>query len=731
MESLSVTTYKGFSKVFGEISLTEFITIIRSDRYKKKIEEVASLVNEGLIDKANEVKKQLPIFTATANYAGNRLPEGIMRYNDVPTIDIDDLTDEQVVSLKPIIEADPYVLVNFLTPKRHGYKVLLYLLTPYAEQLRKAAFGATEITYEALEHYHRQMYELCREYCENLTKMKVDVSGKDIGRAIFGSYDPQAYLNPELLQRVVVPAIKIVPPLPKDKKRGRKPKAKMEGDPSVNIASLEPWQKMEYQKAVNSTRRIMRFEEGNRDTFLFTLGNKCYNRGISEEVVLLLVEHDYSKPDLDFKTPISNAYRYTDKVDATTSEKKEEKKPMVEMAMEFLDTHYSVRRNVILERLEFADYAESAPGKEPAFHLMRPKDYNSIYLSMQLARIHCYQTVLHAIIDSNYAQDYNPFEDYFNRLPAWDGTTDYIEQLADTLVTDDQKFWHNSFKHWLVGFVAGALRDEVANHLVLILFSKQGRGKSSWIRNLLPPQLKKYYRNGMINPENKDHSLLMSSHLLINMEEFEGMRYGDVAGLKRMVTQEVITERKAYDPNIETYIRHASFIGSTNELRFLQDFSGARRFICPVVSKIDYRTPVNYEGVYGQAFSLLNSGYRYWYEGEEIEQLNKRNEMHRVKDPVEEMLYIFYRQAMSSDLGVKWKPAAAILSTIAVYGRIQINKLAQQNLIKVLERDGFNKRESEHGVTEYEVMQFCLDDVENNYKKVIKMDPPVDVELPF
>jgi hypothetical protein len=140
---------------------------------------------------------------------------------------------------------------------------------------------------------------------------------------------------------------------------------------------------------------------------------------------------------------------------------------------------------------------------------------------------------------------------------------------------------------------------------------------------------------------------------------------------------------------------------------------------------------VNYEGVYGQALSLLNNGYQYWYEGEEIEELNKRNEMHRVKDPVEEMLYIFYRQAMPNDLGLKWKPAAAILSTIAVYGRIQINKSVQQNLIKVLERDGFNKRENEHGVTEYEVMQFCLDDVENNYKKVIKMDPPVDVELPF
>ena len=34
-------------------------------------------------------------------------------------------------------------------------------------------------------------------------------------------------------------------------------------------------------------------------------------------------------------------------------------------------------------------------------------------------------------------------------------------------------------------------------------------------------------------------------------------------------------------------------------------------------------------------WALLKGGFRYWYEGEEIEQLNKHNERHRMKDPVE------------------------------------------------------------------------------------------------
>ncbi|WP_321480224.1 VapE domain-containing protein [uncultured Bacteroides sp.] len=731
--NFSVTTFRGFSKVSGEMPLTSFFEEIRSIKYVKLIDKITLLVNSGDTDRANAVKKQLPFITITANYKEKRLPESILRYNDVQTVDIDNLTDEQVLTLRPIIEADPYVLGNFLTPKRHGYKLFLYLLTPLAEQLRKSAFSTGEIGYEALELYHAKMYELARKHCEKLTGVPVDTSGKDISRGVFISFDPLAYLNMDLLAKMVIPEVSILSPLPVERKKktpGRKPLGiSMTGDAKVNIDSMEAWEKMEHQKAVNATKRIMRFEKGNRDTFLFTLGNKCYARAINEDAAVLMVKHDYLMQGLDVETPIRNAYRYTDKVDTVENDNREKKKPRMERVVEFLDEHYSIRRNVILDRLEFADYGECAAGTPLRYMPMRNKDFNSIFLSMQLAGIKCFQTVIHSVIDSDYAKLYNPFDEYFGGLPIWNGERDFITELADTLETDDQDFWRESFKRWLVGLVAGALKDEITNHLVLILYSKQGKGKSTWIHNLLPPELKEYYRNGMISPENKDHALFMSTRLLINMEEFEGMKYNDIAGLKRLVTQDVITERKVYGINAEMYVRHASFIGSTNEARFLQDFSGARRFICPVVKKINYKTPVDYKGVYSQAVYLLNNGYQYWYEGDEIENLNERNEKHRMKEPLEEMLYVYYRKAEAKDFEVKWKPAAAIMSTIAMYGRILVNKLAQENLTKVMERDGFKSRVNVHGTTEYEVVQLCMDEVERNFKMVTKKELPKDTVM--
>lgn len=715
IENILVNRYKGFTKVSGDLTFSDFINEIKSAKHSKAIEKIAALVADGRMAEAQNSKKQLPFFTVTANYREKRLPESILRYNDVLTIDVDGLSDEQVVHMRPLIEADPAVLANFLTPKRHGFKIFVYLTSALMEHLRLSAFTKGKIAWQELEHYHAQAYEAARRHFEQLLGVPVDTSGKDIGRGVYASYDPNVYLNEQLLQKLKVPDVEILPPVVTAKKSGRQKVEK--GNPAVDITGISTWDKASFAKAVAATRRTMRFEEGKRDTFLFTLGNKCYRNGLSEEVVKLLARREFESDGLDVELPIANAYQYTDKTE-TAIQNTEEKRPVVEQVIEFIDEHYDIRRNIILDKLEYAECADNIPQEKRMYIPMRRKDFNTVYMKAQLSGLRCSQNMVYAIIDSNYARPYSPFEHYFCSLPPWDGQTDYINELANTVTTTDQAFWQDSFKHWLVGMVACALYDEVVNHLVIILNSSQGKGKSTWIRNLLPPCLRDYYRNGMINPENKDHALLLATHILINMEEFEGMRNGDVAALKRLITLELITERKAYDTNVESYKRHASFIGSTNEKHFLQDFSGSRRFICPTVEKIDYLTKVNYTGVYSQVMHLLRNGYRYWYEGHEISEINDRNEQHRMKDPIEELLYIYFRKPVATDLDTKWKPAASLLVYLSIHGRVLVNKASQQNLIKVLEKGDFIKRTNEQGVDEYAVIQFCMDEVERNFKRL-------------
>ena len=719
MEQIPVTAYSGFSKVRGKINLGRVIGNIRNGVHAQNVFKVRMLVSQGKTEAANNVKRQLPFYTVTATYREKRLAYSMTGYNHVILLDIDDLPEDRLDGVRKKINGDTNTLASFLTPKGHGFKVFVFLKTEYAIRLRKRLAEKLEETgkveFALLEKHHLEMYNECKSYYEELLEVKVDASGKDISRGFFTSYDDKAYLNEELMKEVDETVTNIVlPEESTEKKKGKKEKRE-KAEKEKRKTEAEPWERMEFNKAVLAVKRISKFEEGNRDNFLFTLGNKCYAKGLDEEVAVRLAREKFGQQGMDVDTPLHNAYTYTDKTQKA-AEKKEEKTDTINQVIDFLKTHYDIRRNVILDRLEYLDFNEKEEIWKGKFRPMRARSYNSIFLQLQLAGIKCYRNFLQAVIDSSYAREFNPFMDYIGKLKPWDGVTDYIGQLADTVQAEDQEFWRKSFRRWFVGMLAGALQEEAVNHLVIILYSEQGKGKSTWIRRLLPPEWREYYRNGMVEPGNKDHQILLSTHLIISMEEFEGVKPGDVAGLKRTITQESVTERKAYDTQAYNYVRHASFIASTNNRQCLQDIGGNRRFLPSAVKSLDYRTPVNYEGIYAQAYALLKEGYKYWYEGEEIEELNRHNEQHRMKDPVEENLFVYFRKPEEEDMHVKWMPAAAILSKIAIFGKIQVNRQTTQTLVLSLEKYRFETRRDNQGSIEYKVVDRMEDEIQREWK---------------
>ena len=732
MENIPVTAYSGFSNVRGEITLRKVMENITKGMHAKLVFKIRMLVTQGKIEEANNVKKQLPFYTVTAGYKEKRQAYSITGYTYAILLDIDDQPEEKLEELREKINEDPNTLASFLTPKGHGFKVFVFLRTQYALTLRENLDKA-KVDFATLEKHHRMMYDACKEYYEQLLGVEVDGSGKDISRGFFTSYDEKAYLNEELMKEMDEVLTDIVPPEKPQAGRKRSGKAAEErvaGDKVVrdkvmgnkviggksDKAKAEPWEKMEFNKAVLAVKRVSKFEPGNRDSFMFALGNKCYAKGLEESVVIRLAQEKFGSDGFDAGTPIHNAYIYTDKTTEAAMHK-EEKTDTINQVLDFLKTHYDIRRNVILDRLEYLDFNEKEEKWKGKFRPMRTRSFNSIFLQLQLAGIKCFRNFLQAVIDSSYARDFNPFMDYIGNLKPWDGVTDYIGELADTVQTENREFWLKSFRRWFVGMLACALQDDKVNHLVIILYSEQGKGKSTWIRRLLPPEWKEYYRNGMVDPGNKDHQILLSTHIIINMEEFEGVRVGDMAGLKRIITQESVTERKAYDIQAYNFVRHASFIASTNSRQCLQDIGGNRRFLPSSVTSLDYRTPVNYEGIYAQAYALLQQGYQYWYEGGEIDELNRHNELHRMKDPVEEDLFVYFRKPEPEDLHVKWMPAAAILSKISTYGKIQVNRQTTQTLVLSLEKYGFRTRRNGQGSTEYEVVDLMEDEINSGFKE--------------
>lgn len=712
MENIPVTTYRGFSTVSGETTFTQDMADIRNGKHAKLIIKIASLVAQGKVEEANRVKKQLPFRTLTANYRERRLAPSITRYNPVITLDIDDLEEGQLEQTRTLINEDLHTLGSFLSPKRHGYKLFVFMQTEYARHLYDR-LRQGEVTYATLEEIHLKLYSAAKEHYEALLGVEVDGSGKDISRGYFMSFDPHAYINAALLEQISPLPARIIPPAKKENSPKKTPVETVHPLPASSAATpqdaksqgAKPWEKLIFSKAVTAVKRTTRFRAGNRDNFLFALGNKCYSKGLDEQTAIRLAKNEFGQEYPDVESPLHNAYIYTDKTSEAAT-KKEEKKPVINQVMSFLEEHYGIRRNLILDRLEFMPYTPSADAGK-GYRPMRGKDYNTLFVDLQIAGISCYQNFLRAVIDSNYAKEFNPYTDYLYALPPWDGT-DYIARLADTLTTENRELWQKGFKRWIVGLVACALSDEDMNQLVIILYSEQGKGKSSWIRRLLPPEWKEYFYNGIIDPSNKDDARLLATRIIINMEEFEGVKPGELASLKRIIAQDNVTQRKAYDIEAFTLPRHCSFIASTNNRQCLQDIGGNRRFLPITVTGIDYHTPVNHPGIYAQALALLKGGFRYWYEGEEIEQLNKHNERHRMKDPVEENLFVFFRKPLPEDLQVKWLPASVILTKLSIFGKVQVNPHTQLVLVQALEKYGFGTRTNEQETTEYEVVDIQL-----------------------
>ena len=131
------------------------------------------------------------------------------------------------------------------------------------------------------------------------------------------------------------------------------------------------------------------------------------------------------------------------------------------------------------------------------------------------------------------------------------------------------------------------------NALVPLLIGRQGCGKTSFCRLLLPPELMNYY-NDRINFKNEsDLNLGLTSFALINLDEFDKITQRQQIVLKYLVSTTDLNYRPPYGKAYQSHRRYASFIGTTNEQMPLSDPTGARRFICVNIDgDIDFQTPV-------------------------------------------------------------------------------------------------------------------------------------------
>ncbi len=318
----------------------------------------------------------------------------------------------------------------------------------------------------------------------------------------------------------------------------------------------------------------------------------------------------------------------------------------------FLNENYEIRKNVMRGVAEFRERT----GIGFSFRDLTEDARNSITMRAMLQGIKCWDKDIKRYVNSENIELYDPLNEFLENLPQWDGK-DRVKPLADRIPTD-YKDWPTLFHLWMRSMVAmwmgkGQL---TGNALVPLLIGRQGCGKSSFCRILMPSNLLDYYNDRLNFKNENDLNLGLTSFGLINLDEFDKVTQRQQIVLKYLVSTADLKYRPPYGKAYAQHRRFASFIGTTNESNPLTDPSGSRRFVCVHVNgDIDFRTPIEYMQLYAQLRQEIRNGERYWPDRQQEEELMAHNRQYQQISGLGEMiLSLIERPSSDQDSHAEW-----------------------------------------------------------------------------
>ena len=371
-----------------------------------------------------------------------------------------------------------------------------------------------------------------------------------------------------------------------------------------------------------------------------------------------------------------------------SEEKKEHKKQWreytatVEDIQNFLMDRVLLRHNVITGRVEFR--IPDTDNWQP----ISDRIVNSLWAELSATKAVRVQD-MYRVIESDFVPEFHPFRFYLEHLPPWNGE-DYILAMSVTVSVkgdvEEQLLFAEYLRKWLVGMVAGWVDESVVNNVILVLIGEQGSYKTTWFNHLLPPALRQYfYTKTNAQRMGRDDLLTLAQYGLVCCEELDTMRPSELNQLKAAVTMPSIDERAAYAHFHEHRKHIASFCGTGNNVQFLSDPTGNRRWLPFEVESITSprEVPFDYEGVYAQAYALYREGFRFWFSREEILKLAVHNRQFETPRLEEELVQLYFRTPGQNEPGEFVSVAYALqlisanisqkLSTVAL-GRAFVNQ---------------------------------------------------------
>ncbi len=690
-----------FYRIIAEMTEEEIVSAIGSPKYRNTVESVRRIFLEQGEKAANEEKKKLPSVTFSANYRGGRSNATLVKYLGYIVIDIDHLSKEELARILQTVRACSYTRIAFISPKGMGLKIIVHTQRPD---------GTLPDTIQEIEDFHNAAYNKVASFYSQLCQTEIDTSGQDVGRTCLLSYDPGIYFN-----RDATPFIVEQPPLFYKTQKKKKTPGRKKQETDNNPVSEET--ALNYHSSHASLmvtlnyyhNKSEKYTEGNRNNYLHHLACKYNRHGIPEQEAAAFIKSLFTDlPTEETDSLIASAYAHTEEFN--TNKLNSTQKRMLQIEQHISEC-YETRYNELLHIMEYRRRVSETEQPDP-FRILDDRMENSIWMEMNELGYACNVKMIQNLIYSDFSSSYHPIREYFKELPEWDGT-DYIRILADSVRTNHQSFWTECLERYLVGMCAAATQDDVVNHTVLLLCSEvQNIGKTTFINNLLPPELRTYLSTGLINPNSKDDLAKIAQSMLINLDEFEGMSGRDLNTFKDLVTRKVISIRLPYARRSQNFPHTASFAGTCNYQEILHDTTGNRRFLCFHADSIEF-IKINYTQLYAQIKHLLNTpGYQYWFTQEDNNRIEKNNEDFIFHSPEEELVLTHIRKPERFEK-VQYLTVSEIAELIRERTGYQYSIGAKIQIGKVMVKHNFESKKGRNG-RRYAVFVIAPEQVKSN-----------------
>ena len=365
-------------------------------------------------------------------------------------------------------------------------------------------------------------------------------------------------------------------------------------------------------------------------------------------------------------------------------------RPIDEMTS-WLLSHYEFRYNVITDVFEYRKTAEEGDYDEVyrtdekgSFAVIDKYAINSIAIEVQEAGIFVRDHFVERLIKSKYAKPYHPIRFYINKV---NGTWDGKERISDFLRRINQSdYCQKMGRIWLRAMVAqmAGIDANHANSVMLTLVSPtQGLHKSTFLRNLLPLELRDYYTDDFSLNQKGNAQRKIVEFAIINDDELDKENPKKMPLMKTMMQTMKPSFIGAYKKNFNRLPRSASFTGTSNQRELLTDRSGSRRFLILEPDGMINVDDIEHDQIYAQLLDEVEHGEPYFFSKEDEKEMQEHNLPYYIKTNLERTVASYFRTPEGGEKGEKMT-ADIILKKLRTMHAKGVQNIALNPFSKIL-----------------------------------------------